>query len=37
MPLIRQLSAKNQPYSPRVVACCLIPITYPKVNEKFQD
>jgi hypothetical protein len=35
-PLITTMSARNGPYSPRVAACCLIPVTYPHVNEQIQ-
>jgi hypothetical protein len=34
--LIVTLSSKTGPYSPRVAACCLIPVTYPNVNEQNQ-
>jgi len=27
-PLIKGMSDKSGPYSPRIAACCLIPVTY---------
>lgn len=35
-PLIKAMSSKNGPYSPRVAGCCLIPSTYPHLDEKNQ-
>lgn len=36
-PLVVKLSLNQASYSPRVVASCLIPVTYPHVNEKKQE
>jgi hypothetical protein len=35
-PLITGMGKKGGPYSPKVTACCLLPVAYPFVGEKAQ-
>lgn len=35
-PLVTSMGKKNGPYSPKVTACCLLPVAYPFVSEKSQ-
>lgn len=35
-PLIKDMSKKDGPFSPKITACCLISTTYPNLEEKHQ-
>lgn len=36
-PLIKGMANKTGPYSPRIAACCLIPVAYSYLPENIQN